>query len=84
MKREIKRAGVGRPSVPDRELQKNRSVKASDAEWEEIKSRARKAGVTTSEYIRTCALGPIYMSIEETKEIERLLDELNNIFKAQD
>lgn len=81
----MKRAGAGRPSVPDRELQKNRSFKASDAEYEEIKARAKQAGVTTSEYIRSCALsGPVYISIEQTKEVCRLLDELNNIFKAQD
>jgi hypothetical protein len=47
---------VGRPPVPDDELRKNRSVKATDEEWEQIKTLARKAGLTTSEYIRMCAL----------------------------
>jgi predicted DNA-binding protein len=47
---------VGRPSVPDDELRKTRSIKATDEEWEQIKTLARQAGLTTSEYIRMCAL----------------------------
>ena len=62
---------------------KPRSVKISEADWEKIKTKAKRSGVTASEYIRQCALaGPVYMTIEKTKEIERLLTELNNIIKA--
>ena len=43
---------VGRPSVPPDEKRKPRSVKMSDAEWEEIQKRAAKLGITASEYIR--------------------------------
>jgi len=40
---------------PD-EKRKPRSVKMSDAEWEEIQKRAAKLGITASEYIRNVAL----------------------------
>ncbi len=43
---------VGRPVVSDEERRKPRSVKMSDAEWEEIQKRAADLGVSASEYIR--------------------------------
>mgnify|MGYP001016546308 CR=1 len=43
---------VGRPSVPPDEKRKLRSVKMTDAEWEEIQKRAADLGVSASEYIR--------------------------------
>jgi len=43
---------VGRPSVPPDERRKLRSVKMTDAEWEEIQKRAADLGVSASEYIR--------------------------------
>jgi len=43
---------VGRPSVPPDERRKLRSVKMTDAEWEEIQKRAADSGVSASEYIR--------------------------------
>jgi hypothetical protein len=67
----------------DKAVLKPRSVKISEADWEKIKTKAKRSGVTTSEYIRQCALaGPVYMTIGKTKEIERLLTELNNLIKA--
>ena len=42
---------VGRPALGD-DKRKPRSVKMSDAEWEEIQKRAAKLGITASEYIR--------------------------------
>jgi len=42
---------------PD-EKRKPRSVKMSDAEWEEIQKRAAKLGITASEYIRLRTLVP--------------------------
>jgi hypothetical protein len=66
-----------------RDTLKPRSVKISEADWEKIKTKANHAGVTASEYIRQCALaGPVYMSIEKTKEVERLFEELAKLFKA--
>lgn len=44
--------GPGRPTLPDREVRKPRSVKMSDAEWEEIREKADKLGLPISEYIR--------------------------------
>ena len=43
---------VGRPSVPPDERRKLRSVKMTDAEWEEIQKRAADSGVSASEFIR--------------------------------
>ena len=43
---------VGRPTLPDKEVRKPRSVKMSDAEWEEIREKADKLGLPISEYIR--------------------------------
>ena len=43
---------VGRPSVPPDEKRKLRSVKMTDAEWEEIREKADKLGLPISEYIR--------------------------------
>ena len=43
---------VGRPAMSADEKRKPRSVKMSDAEWEEIQRRAAKLGITASEYIR--------------------------------
>lgn len=74
---------VGRPTIPDQETLKNRSVKVTDADWERIKDLAEQAGLTASEYMRVCALaGPVYMDAQTTKEVERLLAELTKIFKA--
>ena len=50
------RPGAGRPAVSDEEFRKLRSFKANDVEWEQIKAKAKKAGVTASEYIRTKTL----------------------------
>ena len=47
------RPGAGRPAVSDEEFRKPRSFKATDSEWEQIKAKAKKAGVPASEYIRT-------------------------------
>ena len=43
---------VGRPSVPPDERRKPRSIRMTDAEWEEIQKRAADLGVSASEYIR--------------------------------
>lgn len=43
---------VGRPSVPPDEKRKLRSVKMTDAEWEEIRKKADALGLPISEYIR--------------------------------
>ena len=45
-------AGPGRPALSPEEKRKPRSVKMSDAEWEEIQKRAADLGVSASEYIR--------------------------------
>ncbi len=47
-----KKQSVGRPPMGPDEKRKTRSVKMSDAEWEEIQKRAAKLGITASEYIR--------------------------------
>lgn len=47
-----KKQSVGRPPMGPDEKRKPRSVKMSDAEWEEIQKRAAKLGITASEYIR--------------------------------
>ncbi|MGB4018178.1 MAG: hypothetical protein WBK78_01650 [Syntrophomonadaceae bacterium] len=43
---------VGRPAMSADEKRKPRSVKMTDAEWEEIQKRAADSGVSASEYIR--------------------------------
>ena len=43
---------VGRPSVPPDERRKPRSIRMTDAEWEEIQKRAADLGVSASKYIR--------------------------------
>ena len=58
MDKENNKRRVGRPAVSDEEFRKPRSFKATDAEWEQIKLRAKDAGFSsTSEYIRVKALG---------------------------
>lgn len=42
----------GRPAMSPDEKRKLRSVKMTDAEWEEIQKRAADLGVSASEYIR--------------------------------
>lgn len=43
---------VGRPTLPDKEVRKPRSIKMSDEEWEEIRQKADALGLPISEYIR--------------------------------
>ena len=50
------RIGAGRPAVSDEEFRKPRSFKATDAEWEQIKAKAKEAGMPASEYIRAKTL----------------------------
>lgn len=52
----IKRQPVGRPFVPIDEKRKPRSIKLSDAEWEEIQRRAALKDISAAEYIRRKAL----------------------------
>ena len=47
----------GRPELKEDELRKPRSFKANEAEWEQVKTKAKEAGVSASEYIRAKALG---------------------------
>jgi len=49
------RIGAGRPPVGENK-RKPRSFKATDEEWQEIKRKAKKSGLTISEYIRKKAL----------------------------
>lgn len=42
----------GRPSLPESERRKPRSIKMTDAEWEEIRKKADALGLPISEYIR--------------------------------
>lgn len=44
--------GPGRPALPESEKRKPRSIKMTDAEWEEIREKADKLGLPISEYIR--------------------------------
>lgn len=44
--------GPGRPAMPDDEKRKPRSIKLSDAEWQEMKDLAKKEGLSITEYIR--------------------------------
>lgn len=53
---EKRKPGVGRKPVPDEKLRKLRSFKASDEEWEIIKTKAKEAGMSAGEYIRICTL----------------------------
>ena len=46
------RPGSGRPSLPEEEVKKTRSIKFSDTEWEALKDTAAEQGVSVSEYIR--------------------------------
>lgn len=50
------RPGAGRPSLPNTEIRKTKSIKFSDSEWEKIKELAKESGVSASEYIRSKAL----------------------------
>lgn len=50
------RPGAGRPSLPEDEVRKARSVKFSDAEWEMVKEKAQASGMNISEYIRSNTL----------------------------
>ena len=43
---------VGRPVVSDEEKRKPRSIKMTDAEWEEIQRRAAQENISAAEYIR--------------------------------
>ncbi len=45
-------AGPGRPPLPPEEKRKTRSIKMSDAEWEEIRRRAARKDISAAEYIR--------------------------------
>ena len=44
--------GPGRPALPKSERRKPRSVRMTDAEWEEIQKRSDALGLPISEYIR--------------------------------
>lgn len=44
--------GPGRPALPESERRKPRSVRMTDAEWEEIQKRSDALGLPISEYIR--------------------------------
>jgi hypothetical protein len=50
------RPGAGRPSLPEDEVRKARSVKFSDAEWEQVKKKAQTSKMNISEYIRNNVL----------------------------
>lgn len=52
-----RRAGAGRPALPEDEVKKIRTIKMSDKEWEKIGELAGKKGITKSEYIRLTTLG---------------------------
>ncbi|NLV20774.1 MAG: hypothetical protein GXY49_02085 [Syntrophomonadaceae bacterium] len=47
---------VGRPYLPPEKKRKVRSIKMSDQEWEEIRSRAAAETMSVSMYIRKKAL----------------------------
>ncbi len=44
--------GAGRKPIDEAEKAKNRSVKFTDAEWEEIRAKAEAEGISMSEYIK--------------------------------
>ena len=50
-----KRAGAGKPALPEDEVKKIRSIKMSDNEWHKLGELAEKKGKTKSEYIRLMA-----------------------------
>jgi hypothetical protein len=45
-------AEPGRPPLPPEKKRKTRSIKMSDAEWEEIRRRAARKDISAAEYIR--------------------------------
>lgn len=47
-----KRAGAGAKKMEESQYRKNRCMRFSDAEWEQIQFLAAAAGLTTSEFIR--------------------------------
>ena len=49
-----KREGAGRPEMDDKK--KPRSIKFSDAEWEEVREKAEAKGISISAYVRETAL----------------------------
>ena len=53
-----------------------RSVRISDDDWSEICARAEDAGISTSEFIRTAALGDGARIKARVRRLEGLLDEL--------
>lgn len=50
------KAGPGRPPLPPEEKRKIRTIKMSDAEWEEIRRRAARKDISAAEYLRRKAL----------------------------
>lgn len=50
------KAGPGRPPLPPEKKRKTRSIKMSDAEWEEIRRRAARKDISAAEYLRRKAL----------------------------
>ena len=42
----------GRPELDPDEKRKNRSIKMTDEEWQQIKELAKEAGMNVSQYIR--------------------------------
>lgn len=44
--------GAGRKPLPDTVKAKNRSVKFTDAEWEELQIKAKAEGISRAEYIK--------------------------------
>lgn len=49
-------AEPGRPPLPPEKKRKTRSIKMSDAEWEEIRRRAARKDISAAEYLRRKAL----------------------------
>ena len=54
-----KRAGAGKPALPEDEVKKIRSIKMSDNEWHKLGELAENKGITKSEYIRLMTLGEL-------------------------
>lgn len=50
--KEEQQASPGRPVLPPGEKRKPRSIKMTDAEWEELRRKADKLGLPISEFIR--------------------------------
>ena len=44
--------GAGRKPIDEAVKAKNRSVKFTDAEWEEIRAKAEAEGISRAEYIK--------------------------------